>query len=191
LIECCLSFSAEPILKSDLTLFAGNFNTSLDKAKLLNDQTLHNQAATTERRNSFGEIEHIFAMDGARRKIYNIDLNHFDFCDLHDWLFGTCNGQLIRKYDRELESYKGALYEANIYFPPTDPYAFNRKTESDEFLRNKCPAWRSRVFYNQLARDRIHYVSTNITFFITIMRTGEDLPHEAIESPVFVFQAHK
>lgn len=99
------------------------------------------------------------------QKIFNVNANKFDMNELHDWLFNTCNGQLVRKYDQELQSFKGTLYEPNIYFLPTYPYGYDRKKDADFFLRTDCPAWKNRVVTNQKAWNMMHHVSYSLVKF--------------------------
>lgn len=98
------------------------------------------------------------------KKIFVVDSNRFDLGDLHDWLFGTCNGQLIKKYDQELQQFKaGPLREANLYFGPTCYYDWNREQEADCFSRSDCPGWKNRILVNKQTWEMMHHVCSHFT----------------------------
>ncbi|KRZ10673.1 Type I inositol 1,4,5-trisphosphate 5-phosphatase [Trichinella zimbabwensis] len=146
----------ETYMNEECVVFFGNFNCSIDCERFLKDQMNLNKARILENDNN-DELE---AYDLSLRKVFTVTRTQFNFHENHDWLFGTCNGQLVRKYDCELEPFlKGSLYEPNIYFAPTDPYELGPTFGKEpNFVRTECPAWRSRVLINQRTREKIHHV---------------------------------
>ncbi|KRY33618.1 Type I inositol 1,4,5-trisphosphate 5-phosphatase [Trichinella spiralis] len=147
----------ETYMNEECVVFFGNFNCSIDCERFLKDQMNLNKARIVENDNN----DQLEAYDLSLRKIFTVTRTQFNFHENHDWLFGTCNGQLVRKYDCELEPFlKGSLYEPNIYFAPTDPYELGPTFGKEpNFVRTECPAWRSRVLINQRTREKIHHDS--------------------------------
>ncbi|KRY50868.1 Type I inositol 1,4,5-trisphosphate 5-phosphatase, partial [Trichinella britovi] len=147
----------ETYMNEECVVFFGNFNCSIDCERFLKDQMNLNKARIVENDNN----DQLEAYDLSLRKIFTVTRTQFNFHENHDWLFGTCNGQLVRKYDCELEPFlKGSLYEPNIYFAPTDPYELGPTFGKEpNFVRTECPAWRSRILINQRTREKIHHDS--------------------------------
>jgi hypothetical protein len=146
-------------VEDDALFLAGNFNFELEKEKFLKDQTHTTHAAQHEHNDNSGKLAKLEAIDMSGRRIFTVNPTKFDFHDLHDWVFGTCNGRLIRKYDRELDSFKNKLYEAPIYFSPTGPYGYDHKGNSDYFLRSTAPSWKERVLFNEQTWGMMHHDS--------------------------------
>jgi len=146
-------------IDDDALFIAGNFNVEIDKEKLLQDQAHHVHAAHHEQKDDTGKLAKLEGIDMGGRKVFTVNSSKFDFHDMHDWVFGTCNGRLIRKYDHELNPFKSHLHEAPIYFSPTGPYGYDQKTNTDFFLRTTAPAWKERIVCNKKAWDMMHYDS--------------------------------
>ncbi|CDW54969.1 type I inositol 1,4,5 trisphosphate [Trichuris trichiura] len=146
-------------MHEDSMIFAGYFNMSIDVSRLIKDQLFLHKAVIQE--NNRKDV--INAFDLANRKMFTINDNEFNFYDNHNWLFGTCNGQLIRKYDTEMKNYVGdRLFEPHVFFPPTDFYTPNSDAESNDVLHfstTNSPGWRSRIVMNERLRERIQHDS--------------------------------
>jgi len=143
----------------DALFVAGNFNFQIDKEKFLEDQTHSTHAANHEHKDDSGQLSKVECIDMSGRRIFTINSSKFDFHDLHDFVFGTCNGRLVKKYDHELNAFKNHLHEAPIYFAPTGPYGYDNKTDADFFVRHSAPAWKERIVFNKKAWEMMHYDS--------------------------------
>uniref|UniRef100_A0A5S6QBG6 Inositol polyphosphate-related phosphatase domain-containing protein n=1 Tax=Trichuris muris TaxID=70415 RepID=A0A5S6QBG6_TRIMR len=150
----------ETYIHEDAMIFAGYFNLSIDLSRLIKDQLFMHKAVIQE--NNRNNV--INAFDLSNRKLFTINDNEFNFYENHNWLFGTCNGQLIRKYDTEMKHYVGdRLFEPNVFFPPTDFYVPNSSEVENNyalhFSTTNSPGWRSRIVMNDRLRDRIQHDS--------------------------------
>uniref|UniRef100_A0A915IRP5 Uncharacterized protein n=1 Tax=Romanomermis culicivorax TaxID=13658 RepID=A0A915IRP5_ROMCU len=153
------SLQGQDLWDEDATFLAGDFNCSLNKKKFLEDQMKSNHAALTEN-DTLSNAPKMEAGNLNGKKIFSLNAKKFDLLDMHDWLFNTCNGQLVRKYDQEWSDLKnnghGLVTEHQIYFPPNWPLDYDRKAGKDFYPRTQCPAWRSRILTNQKAWDMMH-----------------------------------
>ncbi|KRX75976.1 Type I inositol 1,4,5-trisphosphate 5-phosphatase [Trichinella sp. T6] len=172
----------ETYMNEECVVFFGNFNCSIDCERFLKDQMNLNKARIVENDNN----DQLEAYDLSLRKIFTVTRTQFNFHENHDWLFGTCNGQLVRKYDCELEPFlKGSLYEPNIYFAPTDPYELGPTFGKEpNFVRTECPAWRSRILINQRTREKIHHDSFSSSgLYYGLVGEAEYLGQSKVEKP--------
>lgn len=81
--------------------------------------------ATAERRSDEAGRDVVDFVTGDGKVVMSVGEGVFDFHGTHDWFFGFSNGQMARKYNKELPNKDplntSALHEPAIFFPPLSP----------------------------------------------------------------------
>lgn len=145
-------------------IFAGLFNAELDQESLIHDLTKHMSAGQMDKVGPNGEVTSAEFYDFKGKPLLTLSDDQFDLHSSHDWYFGMCKGQMIKKFNNEItkDTFSGIgseLHEPPIYFSPSAHYMYDKREDRDSFMRNRCPQWSDRIFMNDQAWDLAKYDS--------------------------------
>lgn len=166
---------------------AGDFNTRLDQHSLITEfAKTRDSVPEYERDDNDQIVKTIYHAFGSGNKVVSVEDRAFDLHDMHEWVFGSCNGQLVRKHDKEIKTIEADhnLHEPNIIFPPTFPYDWEGKNPR-HFYRKSCPAWTDRVLANSPAWTALKYDSYSSSSTIYNVIGGEE--NMGRHKPVYLY----
>ncbi|CAG0914241.1 unnamed protein product [Notodromas monacha] len=122
----------------------GDFNFRLDTGTVVKVCTGGEFQPTEETKGVsqfFGENNDLLFTLG-KKEFARVDHDEFFLKEKGDWLL---------PFDREMEDFRGTLFEFGIKFPPTYPYEEDVKAPCS-LMRTRCPSWCDRVLLSHSAR---------------------------------------